>query len=108
MITWARNAKTLQEDVIRSKTLANDVARQAEAPDLSGEAIHEAEEKSLFLNRELQYSQQLRGVLGKIKQLDLLLKKAEAAKDDRRVLDSLQLLERTPDFSAPLTAILWA
>lgn len=90
-----RTAKALQEDIIRSKTMANEIVRQSEAPDTSGEAIVEAESKVQFLNREVQYSQQLHEVLGRIKRATQLLDQVERARDERRILDSLRLLERT-------------
>ncbi|KAF4974492.1 hypothetical protein FZEAL_8608 [Fusarium zealandicum] len=93
--SWVRNAKTLQEDIIRSKTIANDIVRQSEAPDVSGEAIEDAEEKAEFLNKEVQYSQQLHSVLRGIQYVNELLSEVEAAKNERRILDSLRLLEKS-------------
>lgn len=93
--SWVRNAKTLQEDIIRSKSMANDIVRQSEAPDVSGEAIQDAEEKAEFLNREVQYSQQLHSVLSGLRKANSLLNQVEQARDERRILDSLRLLERT-------------
>ncbi|KAF4990395.1 hypothetical protein FGRMN_8530 [Fusarium graminum] len=93
--SWVRNSKTLQEDIFRSKAMANEIERQSEAPDVSGEAIEDAEEKTEFLNREVQYSQQLHGALQGIKHVNQLLSEVEAAKNERRILDSLRLLERS-------------
>ncbi|UPK93372.1 hypothetical protein LCI18_004307 [Fusarium solani-melongenae] len=93
--SWVRNAKTLQEDIIRSKTMANDIVRQSEAPQVTGEAIKEAEEKAEFLNREVQYSHQLHSVLRGIQYVNELLSEVEAAKNERRILDSLRLLEKS-------------
>lgn len=93
MSSWVRNAKALQEDIIRSKTMANEIVRQSEAPDVSGEDIQNAEEKVRFLQREVQYSQQLHGVLRGIQYVNELLSEVEASKNERRVLDSLRLLE---------------
>lgn len=93
--SWARNHKTLQEDIIRSRTIANDIVRQSEAPDVSGESIEDAEEKAEFLNREVQYSQQLHSVLRRIQKVNGLLAEVEVAKDERRILDSLHLLEKS-------------
>lgn len=90
-----QNAKTLQEDIIRSKTIANEIVRQSEAPDVSGGAIQDAEEKTQFLNSEMQYSQQLHSTLSKIKKVNQLLGQVDEARGERRVLDSLHLLERT-------------
>ncbi|KAG5981747.1 hypothetical protein E4U55_002597 [Claviceps digitariae] len=93
--SWAQNAKALQEDIIRSKTIANDIIRQSEAPDVSGETIADAEEKVQFLLREVQYSQQVQTVLIKIKSLDGLLDQVETAQNDRQVLEALRLLEQS-------------
>ncbi|KAH0497937.1 hypothetical protein TgHK011_005219 [Trichoderma gracile] len=93
--SWMRNAKVLQEDIIRSKTIANDIIRQSEAPEVTGEAILDAEEKAEFLNREVQYSQQIHGVLRRIQQVNQLLAEVEQASRERRVLDSLRLLEQS-------------
>lgn len=90
-----QNSKVLQEDIIRSKTIANDIIRQSEAPDATGEAILDAEEKAEFLNREVQYSQQMHIVLRKIQHVNQLLIEVEQASRERRVLDSLRLLEST-------------
>lgn len=93
MTEWAKNAKSLQEDIIRSKTMANEIIRQSEAPDVSGEAILDAEERVSFINREVQYSQQLHEVLSGIRKVNGLLNQSEQALADRRILDSLRLLE---------------
>lgn len=90
---WAKNAKSLQEDIIRSKAMANDISRQSEAPDVSGETISDAEEKVQFINREVQYSQQLHEVLRGIQGVNGLLNQAEQALADKRILDSLRFLE---------------
>lgn len=91
--SWEKNAKSLQDDIIRSKTIANDIIRQSEAPETSGEAIEDAEEKTDFLNREVQYSSQLCGVLKGIRHVNQLLAEVEKASQEKRILDSLRLLE---------------
>ncbi|KAH0532939.1 hypothetical protein TsFJ059_001568 [Trichoderma semiorbis] len=93
--SWVQNSKVLQEDIIRSKTIANDIIRQSEAPDVTGEAIVDAEEKAEFLNREVQYSQQMHIVLRKIQHVNQILIEVEQASRERRVLDSLRLLEKS-------------
>ncbi|UZP41848.1 hypothetical protein NXS19_009664 [Fusarium pseudograminearum] len=75
--------------------MANEIERQSEAPDVSGEAVEDAEEKAEFLNREVQYSQQLHGVLQSIKGVHRLLSEVETAKNERRIIDSLRLLEKS-------------
>lgn len=46
-----------------------------------------------FLTREVQYSQQLYGVLKGIQHVNQLLGQVETASKERRILDSLRLLE---------------
>lgn len=94
--SWEKNAKSLQEDIVRSKKLASDLVRQAEAPETSGELVEDAEERTGFLNREVQYSTQLHGVLRGIQRVNRVFNDAEKAKDERRVLDALRLLEGMP------------
>lgn len=42
----------------------------------------------------MQYTQQLSGVLHKIRRVNQLLSDVETARDEHRILDSLRLLER--------------
>ncbi|MBE3043846.1 hypothetical protein IMZ48_14980 [Candidatus Bathyarchaeota archaeon] len=93
--SWVRNAKSLQEDIIRSKAIANDIIRQSETPDVSGKTIEDAETKIEFLSREAQYVQQLDGTLRSIRHVNSLLSRAEQASNECRILDSLHLLEGT-------------
>lgn len=88
-----KNAKTLQEDILRSKDIANNILRQSEAPDISGELIKEAENKTEFLAQETQYNKQLRDVLASIQYVNELLNEVEQASKELRILDSLRLLE---------------
>lgn len=93
MSSWVSNAKTLQEDILRSKRLADDIVRQSEAPDVSGEAIAEAEDHVDFLQKEVAYSQQLHEALNGIRHVYEILGEAEQAMNERRVLDALRWLE---------------
>jgi len=100
---WVKTAKSLQEDIVHSKGLANDIARQSEAPEVSGKDIRDAEDRVEFLNREVQYSQQLHDVLVGIEHVNQLLGEVEAAMNERRILDSLYQLESvTPISPLPL------
>ncbi|KAI1860276.1 uncharacterized protein JN550_011654 [Neoarthrinium moseri] len=93
--SWVTNAKTVEDDINRSRSLANEIVRRAEAPEVSGQTIHEAEEKVNFLQRETVYNRQVREALTSVKHVNELLDQVEKAKDERRVLDSLHLLEQT-------------
>ena len=89
------NAQSVQDDINRSKRLANDIVRQAEEPVLSGAAIHEAEDKFAFLRSELAYNQRVQEALRGIKDVNQILDQVETARDERRILDALRLLERS-------------
>lgn len=89
------NAKKLQDDINRSKNLANDILRQSEEPLVSGETIQEAEEKFDFLQREIRYSQRVQAALRGINEVNQILDKVEQAREERRILDALRLLEKS-------------
>lgn len=89
------NAQSVQDDINRSKRLANDIVRQAEEPVLSGAAIEQAEDKFTFLQAELAYNQRVQEALRGIKDVNQILDQVEAARDERRILDALRLLERS-------------
>ncbi|ROW09099.1 hypothetical protein VPNG_05740 [Cytospora leucostoma] len=93
--SWMTNAQTLQDDITRSKQIANDILRQAEEPVVSGQARQEAEEKVAFLQAELAYNQRVKEALGAIRDVNLILDQVEEARDQRRILDALRLLERS-------------
>ncbi|RDA93058.1 hypothetical protein CP533_0728 [Ophiocordyceps camponoti-saundersi (nom. inval.)] len=92
--SWIRNTKKLQDDIIKSKAIANDILWQAEAPQASGEAVQDAEAKADFLCREVQYIQQLHGVLASLSRISRLLSDVERVKDEGCALESLRLLEQ--------------
>ncbi len=60
---------------------------------MSDRARQEAEEKVEFLEREVVYNQQVHHALTNIKIVNELLDQVEQARDDHRVLESLNLLE---------------
>ncbi|KAI0884378.1 uncharacterized protein GGS22DRAFT_165493 [Annulohypoxylon maeteangense] len=92
---WITNAKSLEDDVTRSRSWANDIVRRSQAPDVSGKTIQEAEEKVEFLRREAEYNQQVYHALKSIRHVNELLDQVEQARDERRILDSLHLLEKS-------------
>ena len=92
---WTANAQSVQDDILRSKTLANDIIKDSGAPLASGKAIREAEARSDFLIRELNYNQQVYDALQGIKSVSYILDQVEQARDDRRILDALHLLEKS-------------
>ncbi|KAI1138683.1 hypothetical protein F5Y05DRAFT_384813 [Hypoxylon sp. FL0543] len=92
---WITNAKSLEDDINRTRSWANDIVRRSQAPDVSGKAIQEAEDKVEFLRREAEYNQQLHYALRSIKHVNELLDQVEQARDERRIIDSLHLLEKS-------------
>ena len=92
---WKANAQSVQDDILRSKTLANDILKKAETPQASGKAIREAEARADFLTRELNYNQQVQDALRGIKAVSSTLDLVEQARDERRILDALHLLEKS-------------
>jgi centromere/kinetochore protein ZW10 len=90
-----RSAKAVQDDIVRSKTWAAEIARQAEAPAASGRDIAAAEERIAFIAREAQYADQLCWVLEGLRDVDALLAAVEqAAAVQGHALEALRLLER--------------
>ncbi|KAI3547511.1 is centromere binding protein at prophase [Colletotrichum filicis] len=93
--SWVHNAKTLQEDILRSKRLADDIVRQSEAPQVSGKAIQDAEDHIQFLEKEVLYTNQLHDALRGIQHVNELLGEVEQAMNERRIIDSLRWLEKS-------------
>ncbi|KAH9905055.1 Centromere/kinetochore Zw10-domain-containing protein [Xylariomycetidae sp. FL2044] len=92
---WITNAKSLQDDINRTRSWANEIVRRSEAPDVSGKTIQEAQDKVEFLRKETTYNKQLYHTLQNIKKVNLVLDQVEQARDQRRILDSLHLLEKS-------------
>ncbi|ETS79862.1 hypothetical protein PFICI_07391 [Pestalotiopsis fici W106-1] len=93
--SWVTNAKAVEDDISRSRTLANEIIRRAEAPEVSGQTIREAEDKVQFLQRETIYNRQVYEALTSIQRVNQLLDQVESMRNERRVLESLHLLEKS-------------
>ncbi|ROW02965.1 hypothetical protein VSDG_01799 [Cytospora chrysosperma] len=93
--SWMANAQSLQDDINRSKHIANDILRQAEEPVVSGKARKEAEEKVVFLQAELAYNQRVKDALRAIRDVNQILDEVEKARDERRIVNALRLLEKS-------------
>lgn len=83
----------MQDDILRSKALASEIIKASEAPAVSGRAINDAEAKADFLVRELNYNAQVHESLRGIRTVNRTLDQVEQARDERRILDALHLLE---------------
>ncbi|TGJ88125.1 hypothetical protein E0Z10_g617 [Xylaria hypoxylon] len=90
---WVANAKSLEDDINRTRNWASEIVRRSEAPDVSGKAIQEAADKVDFLRQESAYNNQLYNALTSIKRVSRLLDEVELARDERHILQSLHLLE---------------
>lgn len=93
MSSWRANAKSVQDDIVRSKALASEISKQADAPHVSGKATDDIERKTDFIIRELNYNHQVLEALRGIKEVNQTLDQAEKACIERRILDALHLLE---------------
>ncbi|KAK3308877.1 uncharacterized protein B0T15DRAFT_525577 [Chaetomium strumarium] len=93
--SWQANAQSVQEDILRSKALAAEIIRASEAPTVPGATVHEIEARADFLIRELNYNAQVQETLRGIKTVNRTLDEVEQARDERRILDALRLLERS-------------
>jgi hypothetical protein len=91
---WVATARSLRDDLLWTKTLANEIIVESETPDVSGKAAQDAEDKVGLLEREVVYTQQLLAALEGIYHVNDLLSQVETARSERRILDSLHLLER--------------
>ncbi|KAI1171831.1 hypothetical protein F4777DRAFT_564166 [Nemania sp. FL0916] len=92
---WIANAKSLEDDINRTRNWANEIVRKSEAPDVSGKTIRDAEERVDFLQREAIYNNQLHDALARLSRVSRLLDEVELARDERRILQSLHLLEES-------------
>ena len=90
---WQANAQSVQDDIIRSKALANDILKKSSAPNVPGKATWEVEAKADFLVRELNYNRQVQEALKGIRTVSKTLDLVDHARDERRILDALHLLE---------------
>jgi centromere/kinetochore protein ZW10 len=90
---WQTNAQSVQNDILRSKALAAEIIKASEAPAVSGRTVDELEAKADFLIRELNYNTQVKEALKGIKTVNRTLDEVERARDERRILDALHLLE---------------
>ncbi len=93
MRSWQANAQSVQDDIIRSKTLANEILKHSEAPAKPEKSVDEIEGKAAFLVHELNYNQQVLETLRGVKKVNQILDQVEQARSERRILDALRLLE---------------
>ncbi|OBT70515.1 hypothetical protein VE03_00141 [Pseudogymnoascus sp. 23342-1-I1] len=93
--TWITNAHALQEDIENSKSLAEDIAREAEGGDALQRAAKEDADHVEFLEKEVEYNAQLKEALNGIQDVQKMLGGAEGAGVEGRLLDALNILAQS-------------
>jgi centromere/kinetochore protein ZW10 len=91
--TWITNAKSLQDNVEKSRKLANSIIREAEADEERLERVQENENYVDFLAKETAFNDQLLEALRSIQRAHDSLDKAEELASERKILEALRLLE---------------
>ena len=90
--TWIKNAKALQEDISRSRSLASEIVREAEESDAAQKALRDAADHVEFLHRESLYTDQLKIALQRTKTVKDVLDEAERNGIEQNILNALHLL----------------
>ncbi len=91
--SWMVHAKNLQLDIDRSRRLASEIVRQAEAEEKQSANLEDAETYVGFLTKEQDFNLQLGEILHLIKQASDLLTKARHMVDDGDALGALNPLD---------------
>lgn len=90
---WIIHAQGLQDDIDKSRRLANEIVRQAEAEETRAEAFQEQELHVAFLEKEAAFNSQLGEALNALKESNDSLERAENfayAKDFHEALRALE------------------
>ncbi|KAH7306101.1 centromere/kinetochore protein-like protein zw10 [Rhexocercosporidium sp. MPI-PUGE-AT-0058] len=91
--TWIKHAKSIQDDIQRSRQLASSIVRQAEADGERKEVLEEKETYADFLTKEVSFNNQLLSVLRSLQAVNESLNMAEELASERRIIDGLHMLE---------------
>ena len=91
--TWISHAKTIQEDIERSKRLAISIVRQAERDLETEESLQEKENYVEFLTKEVSFNDQLVVALKGIQGVNERLQRVEDAAAQQDILGALFQLE---------------
>jgi centromere/kinetochore protein ZW10 len=98
--SWIMHAKSIQEDIERSKRLASSIVRQAEADDETEESLQDKESYVEFLAKEVSFNDQLLSALKGIQSVNERLRQAEDLAAQQNILESLVELEGDITFHA--------
>lgn len=105
---WMRQARALQADIEKSRRLAGEIVKQAEADEERIRALEDQEAHLAFLEKEQLFNSQLHEALRSIKRVHQLHDEAERLAIERHILEALQVLAGTQESgssSVSLTAI---
>ncbi len=103
---WIEHAKSIQDDIDRSRRLASSIVRQAEAEDETEETLQEKEQYVEFLTKEVSFNGQLLSALKGIQIIDKILQQAEDLAAKHSIVEALFKLEGRAVFLIPRSAIL--
>ncbi|PMD15693.1 centromere/kinetochore protein-like protein zw10 [Hyaloscypha hepaticicola] len=90
---WIEHAKSIQDDIDRSRRLASSIVRQAEAEDETEETLQEKEKYVEFLTKEVSFNDQLLSALKGIQGVDEILQQAEELAAKQSIVEALFKLE---------------
>ena len=90
---WIKHAKSIQDDIDRSRRLASSIVRQAEAEDETEETLQEKEKYVEFLTKEVSFNDQLLSALKGIQGVDEILQQAEELAAKQSIVEALFKLE---------------
>lgn len=93
MDAWIAHAKSIQEDIDRSRKLASSIVRQAEADDERLEGIQERETYVEFMEKEVAFNDQLLSALKALQAVQDRLVKVEETASHGMIVDSLFSLD---------------
>ena len=91
--SWIKHAKSLQDDIDKSRKMANDIVRQAKVEEDQLDSIEEKEDYVIFLSKEMSFNAQLGKSLRAVKAANDLLNQAEQLAVKTRIHESLMSLE---------------
>ncbi|PBP25192.1 centromere kinetochore protein [Diplocarpon rosae] len=93
---WIKHAKSIQDDIERSRRLASTIVLQAEADEKRLAGLAEKEDYVDFLAQELSFNDQLFSALSALQGANDSLNTAAKLASNERIIDALHMLEGNP------------
>lgn len=90
---WIASAKSIQDDIQKSKKLANAIVRRAQADEERREGQQEKERYAGFLQREVEFQDQLLVSLHALQGVQDILRQAEDLASQTRIVDAIRNLD---------------